>query len=144
MGNKGFGFNFITPESVEPQVFLYILGGLAVLVFVIVYGSYRYQRWKRFREFEDEMKSLDLNTEQEGTLGGMVKRYQIGEPVQILYSAKLFDDLATAEMKRILGSQGSAEAKERFINAIYSIRTKTYHPDWVGDLSLRGSSSPVE
>ena len=64
-------------------------------------------------------------------MASLVKRYQVGEPVQILYSAKLFDDLATAEMRRILASQGSAEAKEKFINSLYEIRTRTYHPDWV-------------
>jgi hypothetical protein len=61
----------------------------------------------------------------------MVRRYKVGEPVQVLYSPKLFDDIATAEMRRILGSQGSTQAKESFINTIYEIRTKTYHPDWL-------------
>ncbi|MFH1738101.1 MAG: hypothetical protein ABIH23_03775 [bacterium] len=139
-----FGFKFMNPEQVNTDVLLYILSGIALLVFTIVYGSYRYNRWRRFKEFEDEMKSLDLNPEQEGTLGDMVRRYQVGEPVQILYSPKLFDDMATAEMKRILGSQGSAEAKEKFINAIYNIRTKTYHPDWIGELAPREASSSAD
>ena len=146
LGGKkgGFGFSFIDAKQVDTDILLYILSGIAVLVFAIVYGSYRYNRWRRFKEFEGEMKSLDLNPEQEGTLGDMVRRYQVGEPVQILYSPKLFDDMATAEMKRILGSQGSAEAKEKFINAIYNIRTKTYHPDWIGELSPDEVKSPVE
>jgi len=117
-----------------------ILGGITLLSVAIIYGTYRYQRWCKFKEFENEMKSLDLNPEQEGTLGDMVRRYQVGEPVQILYSPKLFDDMATAEMKRILGSQGSAEAKQKFIDAIYNIRTKTYHPDWATETPSGASS----
>lgn len=133
-----FGFAFFTSSSLELEHILWILAGVAALAFAAFYGSYLYQRWRRFREFENEMKTLELNPEQEGTLASMVKRYQIGEPIRILYSAKLFDDMAVAEMRRILSSQGSAASKEKFINAIYEIRTKTYHPDWVGETGEPG------
>ncbi len=132
------GVNFFANSPVDPQLLLWILVGIAVLVFSIVYGTYRYNRWRRFKEFENEMKSLDLNPEQEGTLASMVKRYQVGQPVQVLYSSKLFDDMAAAEMERILGSQGSAEAKERFIDTIYEIRMRTYHSDWLGGMGTQG------
>ncbi len=135
------GVNFFANSPVDPQLLLWILVGVAVLVFSIVYGTYRYNRWRRFKEFENEMRTLDLNPEQEGTLASMVKRYQVGQPVQVLYSSKLFDDMATAEMQRILGSQGSAEAKERFINTIYEIRTRTYHADWLGELGSQEEMS---
>lgn len=135
-----FGFDFYTVAKVDTKIVLTVLGGITTLAFLIIYGTYRYQRWCKFKEFENEMKSLDLNPDQEGTLGDMVRRYQIGEPVQILYSPKLFDDLATAEMRRILGSQGSVETKQKFIDAIYDIRTKTYHPDWTAAMSTEDSS----
>ena len=44
---KGFGFTFIDPKTVSTDLLFYILGGIAFFTFCIVYGSYRYQRWKR-------------------------------------------------------------------------------------------------
>ena len=82
------------------------------------------------------MKTLDLAPEQETTLADMVKRYAMNEPVRILYSQRLFDDLACKEMQRILASAGSAEAKEQFIDALYEIRAKTYNSAWLTDSRL--------
>ena len=128
MGIKGIQF-FTTDAEIE--IIFWVLVGIASTAFVLFYASYRYRRWHRYKEFEDEMRSLDLDREQEGTFAAMIKRYRIGEPVQILYDLKRFDDLASAEMRRILGSPGSAEAKENFINALYDIRMRTYNADWV-------------
>ncbi len=117
--------------AAEPSTILTILIVLMVLISAIIFASYRYQRWKRFKEFEEEMKSLDLEPEDEGTFAWMVKRYKMDEPVNIIYSPRLFDEMATNEMLRVLASQASMESKRDFIDTVYTIRTKTYHPDWL-------------
>ena len=60
----------------------------------------------------------------------MVKRYAMEEPVTILYSERLFDEMAADEIQRVIASPASAQAKEQFIDTIYKIRVRTYHPDW--------------
>jgi hypothetical protein len=59
-----------------------------------------------------------------------VKQYAMQEPVQILLSLRMFDELACQEISRVLGSSGSTTAKNRFVQMIYDIRKKTYFPDW--------------
>ena len=130
------GITFFQSSQVDPRILLGLAIGFSLFIFVIVYGTYRYQRWRHYKVFKQEMKTLDLDPEQENTLGDMVRRYAMHEPVQILYSQRLFDDLACKEMRRILASAGSEEAKERFIDALYEIRTKTYNPSWLTDSSL--------
>ena len=114
--------SFFESSQVDPDLLLGLAIGIAVIIFILVYGTYRYQRWWHYKHFEQEMKTLDLAPEQETTLADMVKRYAMNEPVRILYSQRLFDDLACKEMQRILASAGSAEAKEQFIDALYEIR----------------------
>ncbi len=121
---------FFDPSSIDPNVALSFLGLLTLFILSLVYLTYRYQRWKRYQEFLEEMKTLDLDPESEGTFAWMVKRYQLEEPVNILYSARTFDEMATSEMFRILASAGSMQSKQQFIDTVYTIRTKTYHPDW--------------
>lgn len=106
--------------------FLLFIGCAAV---VITVGLFFYNRWKKYKEFENEMKSLELEPDAEETLATMVKRYSINEPVNVLFSSRLFDEMASNEIKRILASPASAEFKEEYINRLYQIRMKTYHPD---------------
>lgn len=117
--------------SIDPTLLLSILGSLVALILLIVYGVYRYNKWKQYVAFEDEMKSLGMDSNAEDTLAGMVKRFQMDEPVQILFSPRLFDEMATNEILRVLASSGSLKAKQNFIDTIYEIRNKTYSPDLV-------------
>lgn len=123
--------DFFKTQSTDPEVLVYILLGLASIIFGLVYGLHRYSKWKKFKLFEDEMKSLDLNPDDESAFTGMVKRFELEEPVNVLMSARLFDEMATKEIEKVLGSAGSKSAKEKFIEAVYRIRTKTYHSDWL-------------
>ncbi len=118
--------------EVDPTVMIQVLSGIVLLITGIIVLTYKYQRWKRYNEFVTEMKSLDLDPDSEGTLAGMVKRYSMDEPVNILFSARLFDEMAATEIIRVLGSPGSVQAKKEFIDTVYKIRTRTYHPDWLG------------
>ncbi len=124
-------FKVFESSSVDSTVLVYSLIAIMITILLIVFGTYRYKRWKKFKEFETEMKALDLEPEQEGTLAEMVKRYSMDEPVNILFSARLFDEMASSEIKRVLGSAASIKLKQEFIDKVYFIRTKTYHPDWL-------------
>lgn len=124
-------FKVFESSSIDSTVLVYSLIGIMFTILMIVFGTYRYKRWKKFKEFETEMKALDLEPEQEGTLAEMVKRYSMDEPVNILFSARLFDEMASSEIKRVLGSAASIKLKQEFIDKVYFIRTKTYHPDWL-------------
>jgi hypothetical protein len=125
------GFTVFENKGTDPAVLVYILLGLAIIIFALIYSLHRYSKWKKFKVFEDEMKSLDLNPDDENAFTGMVKRFELEEPVNVLMSARLFDEMATKEIEKVLGSAGSKSAKERFIESIYRIRTKTYHSDWL-------------
>ncbi len=128
---QGLPVDVFKSSDVDPTILVYILGGIVTLILLTIYSTYRYKKWKKFKEFESEMKSLDLAPEDEGTLAAMVKRYSMDEPVNILFSARLFDEMASSEIKRVLGSPASAKLKQDFIDKVYMIRTKTYHPDWL-------------
>ncbi len=128
---QGIGVDVFKSSDVDPTFLVYILGGIVALILATIYCTYRYKKWKQFKEFEAEMKSLDLAPEDEGTLADMVKRYSMDEPVNILFSARLFDEMASSEIRRVLGSPASAKLKQDFIDKVYMIRTKTYHPDWL-------------
>lgn len=117
--------------SAEPGTLLTILGTLMAIVLAIIVGSYKYQRWKKYKIFEAEMKALDLDPQAEGTFAWMVKRYAMDEPVNVLYSARLFDEMASSEIFRVLSSSASAKTKSHFIDTVYGIRTRTYHPEWM-------------
>ncbi len=128
--DKEFAFRFISTKSFDPGTLLIILTSLAILVVSVIFLSYRYQRWKRYNVFVEEMKSLQLDPDSEGTLAFMVKSQAMDEPVKVLMSAQKFDDMAQKEMVRVLGSEGSIQAKEAFINSVYKIRNTTYRPPY--------------
>ncbi len=118
-------------SGIESATIVYCLMGLLLLVCLIIYLSYCYQRFKKFKAFEAEMNMLELGHEQEDTLSMMVKRHALNEPVQILYSLRTFDEMATKEINRILASPGSSASKQKFVDLIYDIRQKTYHQDLI-------------
>ncbi len=113
-------------DSVDPSILFGILGAILVSLALGTFLVYRYQRWRRFKAFEDELQQLGLDPNQEGTFGDLVKRYKMNDPVEILFSLRMFDEIAAREMDRILGSPGSKSAKEEFIDTLYEIREKTY------------------
>jgi len=131
-GSEGeFHFRFIETKSFDASTLFYFFLVLSFLILAVVYSMYRYEKWKKYTQFTDEMRTLDLDPDSEGTLAFMVKRYSLDEPVKVLMSARLFDDMAQKEMMRVLASEGSQKAKEEFINTVYKIRNKTYRPEWM-------------
>jgi len=128
--NQGidFGFRFFNPANINLSFLFYTLLALLIVTLLIAYGVYRYQRWKNFQVFVEEMKALDLTAEHEAKFSAIVKRYHMKEPVQVLYSLRLFDEIAMNEMIRALGSPASSKAKANFIDTVYSIRGNVYFP----------------
>ncbi len=122
--------------TIDPKLVVGPLIAMLALLIGTIYGVHRYNRWKSFKVFEDEMKSLDLEVEQEGTLVNIIKKYQTEEPVAVLYRPELFDEMATKEIVKVLGSAGSTQAKERFINLVYEVRRKTYQSSYYPSASL--------
>lgn len=116
----------------DPYFLIKIMCLLLLLIGGILVITFWYHRWKKYNNFIAEMKALDLNPEEEGTLAAMVKRHSMSEPVNILFSARLFDEMASDEILRVLGSPASAVSKQKFIDQVYNIRTRTYHPEWDG------------
>lgn len=129
---------WIASSGVETSTAIYFLLGMASTILLMIYLTYRYQRYKRFQEFQEEMETLELGEVEESTLCEMVKRFSLQEPVQVLLSKRVFDEMAAREINRVLGSPGSMKAKETFVNLVYEIRKKTYHKDWSEPLSLEG------
>ncbi len=123
-------FNTWNPTETDPTTLLSVLGGIVSIIMLVIFGAYHFKKWKQFKTFEDEMRSLDLDPGQEGTFADMVKRFALDEPINVLYSPRLFDEMASSEMLRVLGSAGSIKAKQEFIDTVYKIRVKTYNPDW--------------
>lgn len=128
--NGTLNFPMFSTHGVNPTLILGILFGVVVLAGVCAYGSYLHQRYRRFKEFNEEMRSLGLDHEQEGTLASLVKRYRMDKPVEVLLSEELFDEMATQEMVRILATQASMDVKEKYIRELYEIRERTYGKTW--------------
>ncbi len=126
--NEIFG-NIWRNVGADPTVIMFVLGTLIAIVLAIVIGAYKYQKWKKFKQFEDEMKALELDAESEGTFAWMVRRYAMDQPVDILVSPRLFDEMAASEIQNVLASNASVQSKSRFIDIVYDIRNKTYSPD---------------
>lgn len=127
---SGLDFPIFDPQSIDPARLVQFMIGLAILIGILIYGTFKYRKWKRFKEFELEMKTLGLDPESEGAFADMVRRYKFSQPVNVIYSPRLFDEMATSELERILSSPGSQQAKENFVNTVYEIRSKTYQPEW--------------
>jgi hypothetical protein len=117
----------LRPRTIDPTYVLIFLGGVALIVFILVLLTYYYQNRRRYLVLEDEVKSLDLDNESEMTLVGMVKRFTRNEPITILSSERLFDEMASREILRVLSSPASSRDKQRFIDVVYKIRKRTYH-----------------
>ncbi len=120
---------FFNPTGGDSTELLYFLVTLVSLILIISFIVYRFRRFKLFQEFTQEMTLLEFDDDQESALTDIVKRYALSEPVSVLFSIKLFDELATKEISRVLGSPGSAIQKQKFINLVYDIRKKTYFHD---------------
>ncbi len=127
---------FYNPKSYDPATLIYWLSGLTIFIFITFFAAYKYNRWKKYNNFLDEMKSLDLDPTSEGTFAWMVKRHQMNEPTEFIFSQQVFDEMAANEMRRVLCSPGAQSAKQNFIDTVYDIRNRTFGANrFMGDES---------
>lgn len=115
--------------AISTEVFISVLVILAILTLVCTFGAHYYRKFKKIQEFKDELTQLELDQDQENAMVELIKRYAMNEPVEILMSVRLFDEMAAKEINRILASSGSSSAKQNFVNMVYDIRKKTFYPD---------------
>ena len=120
--------NFFNPKSYDSTTLTICLAVLLGMILLVMIVALRYKRWRQFNMFLEEMRSLDLDPSSEGTFAWMVKRYRMNEPVKVLRSRQVFDEMATGEIFRVLCSAGTMQAKENFIDTIYDIRKRTFNP----------------
>ncbi len=132
---------FYKTTAVQTDVVLYVIAGIALLIFLIVFAVYRYRRFKLFQQFSQEMGQFEFDTEEESTLTNLVKKHALKEPISVLFSLQLFDELAALEIARVLGSSGSSVAKQNFINMVYEIRKKTYFHDLCASVAVKAEES---
>ncbi|MBZ0258874.1 hypothetical protein K8I31_22620 [bacterium] len=129
--------------EVSMEAFLSLGIGCIVLIVAIIYIHKRYMRYIKEREFLEEMQTLEMEQTESDTLFSLVRRYALNEPVDILYSQRLFDELAVKEISRVLGSPLSKENKTKFVNLIYNIRQKTYNQSFTPEMLVQ-SDQPKE
>lgn len=121
--------DFFTPLTIRHTTLVIVLGGLMTFAFLLIAVGVKYNRWRKFNRFLDAMQSLNLEPSSKGTFAWMVKRNRLKEPLGVLRSRQIFDEMATGEIFRVLCSAGTVEAKEGFIDTVYDIRNTTFHPD---------------
>jgi hypothetical protein len=116
--------------TIEPYSLLLCLVGVIFILVLAIFLNYRYKWFKKYKQLKESMVYLDLNQEEENLLAGMIERSRLEEPVKVLFSLPLFDDLATKEIRRVLCTPGSSKAKQAYIQLVYDIRQRTFFPDW--------------
>lgn len=118
-------------SSIDPMILLFILIGMVGFILLLVYGNHRYQWFKKYKQFEEELVVFDLNDKEESILTQMVKKHKRDEPLETIHSLREFDEMVSKEMINLLASQASSATKEAFVEMIYDIRQKTFFPDLV-------------
>ena len=126
--NKGFDFPLLTPSEINLKVAGWVLLLCVALILLIYFIYKRYIRFKKQQELLEELEIRDYESMESNTITDLVKRYTLNEPIEILYSLRLFDELAEKEMERVLGSSLSSESKNQYVDLLYRIRQKTYFP----------------
>ena len=127
--------------ELTPEILITFLGVSALLLFLAIFIYHRYSRYKKEKVLFDEMQTLDFGSTESSTLSDIARRYTINEPVEILYSLRLFDEMAEKEMERVLSKPLPMELKKQYVDLLYNIRQKTYFAD---DIHVKTPSKPVQ
>lgn len=117
---------WFAPTEIPIQTLLVVVIALSSIILIIFMIYRRYIRFKKLQSFHEEMDLMQFENQESKTLDDIVKRYALNEPVEILYSLRLFDEMAEKEMERILSSSMPSKAKDKYIDLLYQIRHKTY------------------
>lgn len=134
-------------SSSLPLTTMFIVLAVFLLIgFLIAALYYLHERQKKEHDLQVEMKQLELHKDEKNALYEIVKRNAISEPIEVLYSLPLFDELAQKEIARVLSSPLSSESKSHYVNLLYEIRRKTYfsHPDDQNAYAFKPISEALE
>lgn len=126
MNDKLSSVSFFQPSEIPLTTFVTAIAICLIIAGLIYYFYKSYDRMRKEKNLRDEMDMLDFGNEESSTLFDMVKRHTLNEPVEVLYSLKLFDELAQEEIARVLSSAMSSDSKGKYVEMIYNIRRKTY------------------
>lgn len=117
---------FFSPNTQSTGLlFVFIVIMVSIMLF-LTFMFYRYRLMKLYEKFAKEMLHFNFNQDQALLLTSITKRNSVRDPLSVLFSLKLFDELASKEISKILSSQVSSIQKQQFINHIYEIRKKTF------------------
>jgi len=133
MDRDSFAKAYTNPQSVSPELLITALLIFIAVVLVTLFLYRKYMNYKKTKLFLEELEVLELGRVESNTLTTLVKRYALNEPVEILYSLRLFDELAEKEMARVLSSPLSSDSKTQYVDLLYRIRVKTYFPEGIQD-----------
>jgi len=122
-------FDFFAPFATQYSTLILLLGSLMTFALVSISIGIKFNRWRKFNLFLEAMRAIDLDSTSQMIFAWMVKRNRLKEPSGVLRSRRIFDEMASGEIFRVLCSAGTLEAKEGFIDTVYNIRNKTFHPD---------------
>lgn len=98
----------------------------ALLLAVTLVISYQYRRWVAHRSLALELQELSFDETEQATFFELVMKHAAAEQVTVLHSLPVFDSIAQTEIERVLASPATREAKEAFIEHVYSIRLKAF------------------
>ena len=128
MNKEMLDIQMFKPSDINLEVAAWVILLCAALILFIFLAYKRYLRFKKEQELLEELVVRDFESMESSTITNLVKRYTVNEPIEILYSLRLFDELAEKEMTRVLGSALSSESKTQYVDMLYRIRQKTYFP----------------
>lgn len=121
-----FSIRVWNPSEISPVLLLLFLTITALTFVLFPYFLRQYRHYLQTVRFREEMDAMDLKREDSNILWELVKRYALNEPVKILYSLPLFDELAQKEMVRVLSHPYSSHTKMHYIDHLYGLRQKMY------------------
>ncbi|RJP23651.1 MAG: hypothetical protein C4527_19910 [Candidatus Omnitrophota bacterium] len=128
MNKELLDIQMFKPSDINLEVAAWVILLCAALILFIFLAYKRYLRFKKEQELLEELVVREFESVESSTITDLVKRYTVNEPIEILYSLRLFDELAEKEMTRVLGSALSSESKTQYVDMLYRIRQKTYFP----------------
>lgn len=121
-----FATKLWNPSELSPFFIVFSIVLSSILIGLFPYFLRRYTLRMNELRFREQIGNLELEREDSNILWDLVHRYTLNEPVQILHSLPLFDELAQKEMVRVLSHPSSSRAKMQYIDHLYGLRQKMY------------------
>lgn len=122
-----FNANHLWNPSCTTPIAFFLIAVLSVALLILLPSLIRqYNRFLRAQQFRKMIEPMALERKDTNILWELVQRYALNEPMLIVYSLPLFDDLVQKEMVRVLGHPCPSMAKMQYIDFLYGLRQKMY------------------